>query len=47
MHAVLKEPDLLHVPLQTGILGPETYSNLGQCETLDDLKMNLQVRGKP
>lgn len=26
-----------------GILGPDTYSNLGQCETLDDLKMNLQT----
>ena len=27
----------------TGILGPDTYSNLSQCETLDDLKMNLQT----
>jgi hypothetical protein len=30
-------------PSLSGILGPETYSNLSQCETLDDLKMNLQT----
>lgn len=26
-----------------GILGPDTYTNLAQCESLDDMKMNLQT----
>ena len=30
-------------PLSAGILGPDTYTNLAQCESLDDMKMNLQT----